>query len=277
MWLLLQNTYYKTRIESSLQQALNYYNTVGQFLEKNKSTEASTLKSIFFRGQNSNGQVEFYKPYFLKWRSDYSATPNGLTRHGDIRWFPALAGAEIASRFGFEFKKGISGIRIRVPSASLIHEKVSILNQQLIVNGKDPIAFLPVKTGFVTADEALRLSVSAKGDFSALFAYYDNHSELSVHEVSWHLGAMLFPTSFHKKSRQIDQETLIVSDLIRQSGLPRADEVARFLIDERAFEIDTGNANLAATLADYRLNNYLTTFKELKKKNNPIDGITKCN
>ncbi len=256
--------FYKTRIESTPGEQLKYYETIGQFLSPNKSDLASPGKTLFFRGHNSFGQIEFYKPYFVKWNSSKSATSDGFTPHGDIRWFAALSGSEIASHFGFEFKKGISGIRVRAPSASFLYEKVSKLNQQLILNGKDPIVFLPVKTGLIRPEEALKLSVSANGHFLSLFAFEDNHPELTVHEVAWHLGAMLFPIKFHQKSRLIDQETLRMADSIRKSDLPRADEVAQLLIEERAFELDTGNANFAATLAGYRLSENLKSYKDLK-------------
>lgn len=259
-WLYQESTY--TRLVDKLR-------TRGKPVKKSffrNDGQKNFEQTTFFRGHNKKGQIEFSKSELDNWGSYFNTVAHGASPQGDLRWFAALVGPKLAQNFQFEFKSKNGKVYIKAPNANLLKTIVERLNEQLIKNGHDPIVFLPSKADYLTPEQLLELSVSADGNFLAFFPFEDSHHHLTLHEVAWHLGAMMYPKKFHQKSRSIDMETLNMVRMIRGSALPHKESIVQKLIYERAWELDTGNAQLAVNVAAARMNLGMKSYKKMKKQ-----------
>lgn len=231
--------------------------------------------TIVSKGINPEGQIELFKAKGMKWASLARSNAGGFTPQGDPRWFIHLAGIELAQHFTFEMEELQNGILLRVPGANKLKHRVLAVNKILIRKGLDPIVYLPVRTGFVSALTAVKLFISTEEPFLVYAPYADDNRDLVMHEVAWHLGPLLFPKKFHEKSKEIDLEILKLADRLNKSGLPHATEVASRLIDIRALELDAGNANITANLATERQNEELNTYKSFLSKKSEGWGLAR--
>lgn len=221
-------------------------------------------KSILYRGAIPNtGQIAFSRlmarkwlPPFrkqpLNWHSLEQLNPNGATPQGDVRNFIYFAGQELAQRFGFEFRIEDGDVVLLVPDAERIAKTVALLNPILISRGQDPIQYLPIRAGFSRLGETLAMSNAATGVIEVRFPYADRDPDLAAHEVSYHLGALLYGSRLMKKAGAINREVERVIKLMSAAQLPRANYLAAQLMKWREGELDTGMANLQIYLTLHR-------------------------
>lgn len=224
----------------------------------------ATDQSLNFLGHNPNGQIVLFKSEGLPWASAYSHRNYQNSPQGDPRWFFYFAGTELALNFGFEIKKEKEGSVFLAPNADTLKKIVDKLNPILIKNGNDPIVFLPVKAGFLTADKMLKLLLSAKEPYLSFFPYEDNNPNLTAHEIAFHLIAMLFPKKFHQKAHEIDLETQKVASEILKLNSVHSRKIAMALIEARTGRVDAGTGNFAANVALLRMKNNIQPYRDLE-------------
>jgi len=229
--------------------------------ELSKIIPAADRSTVIYGGHNAAGQVVLRKHPDSPWKSSYAPAKYHTSPQGDPRWFFYAAGVELALNFGFNIKSTEQRVELLAPGTKLLGKTVDGVNKILIKDGHDPIVFLPIYAKYLNGKEVLALSVSAKAPYVALFPYWDDNPELTSHEIAWHLIAMLLPKKFHEKSRAIDLEILKVAKLLEESGLPNAPLVSQLLQDNRANELDAGNANMGANLADLRVSSRMQSYR----------------
>lgn len=175
---------------------------------------------------------------------------------------------KLAQNFSFEIKKQGNEILLLAPGAAKLESIVSKVNKVLIRKGQDPIVYLPVHTGFLNAAEILKLSVSAQEPFVTYAPYAENDEATVVHEIAWHLGAMLLPKKFHENSRAIDLEIIKLADRVRKSNLFGCEWVAQHLLEIRSLELDGGNADFVASLAGLRERSAMGSYQSIASSRN---------
>lgn len=218
---------------------------------KREATEPETVKFI-----GNDGEVVTLERVGSDWFSRYEHIPGTKTVQGDPRFPMAVFGSFLAEKMGFAIYKGSDGkLYMQAPSAKKMQKLIAHMNQKLIAQEKEPISYEPIPANFITAEEGLRLATQTDGAILMKFPYSDNDPRLTVHEISYHLGAILFPRSFFEKSLQINQLTVQLIERIRQhpSLGSLSEKTIKQLIMERAFELDSGTGNLTATLGHFRL------------------------
>jgi len=238
------------------------------------SSQRITLK---FLGTNTQGQVIIFRPNGLlwsygfksarpSWKSLQDVIPGASTPQGDPRYFIFLAGPSVAKLFHFEIQESSEGSILLAPNAELLKITAHSLHQRLTEKGQDGLAYLPKKADFLKIGESFQMSLSAEAPFKVFFPYEDSHPQLTFHEVSYHLGPILFPTKIHERSHQIDLAYEKVIKKIKERKLPHADLVILSLIMIRESENDSGNGNLQSTLAHFRQHFGMVSYKEIAQR-----------
>lgn len=234
-------------------------------LDEDRDTNPASDQTIQYLGHNNKNQVVFLKAdkksVWASLHSFYETSPQG-----DIRWFFNFAGLELAKNLGFEIRETEEGIFILAPNAKLLKEKVEFLNSELAKQNKELITGLPVKSGYLNAQQILELSVNTKEPYVLYFPYEDDSKELTVHEVAFHLFMIFYQKRFLVKAREINLEILkLVADL-KKSGLPKAEMVAQAILDSRTTEYDAGSSLLGVHLAQMRADNPQVSYANLLQK-----------
>lgn len=200
----------------------------------------------------------------MNWGSKEHLNPQGATPQGDVRNFIYVAGQELAQRFGFEFRLVDDHVVLLVPDADRIAKIVDKLNPILVSRRCKPIPYLPVRSGFSRPGATLAISNSSKGLIKIQFPYADRDPDLAAHEVSYHLGALLFGTLLMEKAEAINHESARVAELLASSGIQKADVVAKQLIKWREAELDAGTGNLQVNLANNHKFHHLKKYSEIE-------------
>lgn len=224
---------------------------------------STATQQISFRRRTSRPMKAGFRKQTMSWVSTANAVKNTSTPQGDVRNVIYLAGQELSQRLGFEFILKNGELYLRVPSASFLEKVVTAMNRVLISHGKEPITYLPVRTGFAKPGETLQISNESQAPILVRFPFADLDPVIAAHEVSFHLGALLYPEKFNLKSRAISLEVSRVVDVIQKLNLPSAEQVGRHLIAVRESNLDTGNANIQAVLGFDRKLKLLSDYSAL--------------
>ncbi len=221
------------------------------FSKKYETHPQGNLKfSVFFDRFTEDGYIVLRKHPSDPWFSNQAARPNSYTKQGDPLNIIKLLGPEIADLFGFRLYTRSDGfIELWVPGSKMLAETFSRMNEVLA----DPIGFLPVAAEFEKSLGFLKKASEKQGRFLMKFPLAQHHKQLTVHDVSYHLGAMLYPLSVLSKASLINQKTLelfhTLSNITENSEFKT---IAKHLIRDRALEMDLGTADPQALLSDAR-------------------------
>jgi hypothetical protein len=154
------------------------------------------------------------------------------------------------------------------PGAAKLLESLRKANIQLLAAKKDPIAYLPAHAEFLTIDQILHLSLRESGDFLLTFPFADKDLQVVLHEIAYHLGAIVYPRIFFVRARQINRHTENIARELRA----RAPELGHWalaisdqLVLERVYEMDSGTADIQAYLAESRSRHPGMSYKDLSK------------
>lgn len=240
--------------------------TLSTLLKQNIYGDRNERQTLNYIGHNNEDQVVLLKADKKSgWESNYSPYPG--SPHGDPRLFYYFAGTELAQNFGFELRETEDKVFLLAPSAKLLKKIIENLNKGLIATGKEPITGLPVKAGYLNAQDMMDLSVDTAEHFELYFPYEDNNAELTPHEVSYHLFMLLYSKKILKKAREINLQTMKVIDDLRKGLLPKVEIIAKALFDARTADMDVGTALIGYWLAKNRAQ-YASSYKDLLNKVN---------
>ena len=230
--------------------------------ESNGTSNHSTVTWV----DHTDQKVVFSKPKDALWLSRHIALEESLTAEGDLRLPMFLFGAKLAMQFGFgiyEFENNL--LEVTIPDADLIAARVAKINASLKMQGREPIRYLPVRTGYITAEEGIDLALVSGTDFLMQFPYADLDRVIVTHEAAFHLGAMMLPTKILRRARSITEETINFANLLKAEEGAFGKNTAAFihqLLLERSFELDAGLASSVTTPAHARRDNGMKSYSE---------------
>jgi len=200
------------------------------------------------------------------WRSLHHAYPDSFTGQGDIRYAIAALGPELAWMIGFRAKRNIEGTWI-VTVPSLERWRKFILAVNPIFKDKlktEPIAYMPVPGAFESADKILMLSLDVTGDTLLAFPFAENDVRLVMHEVSFHLGAILLNRNILLRAYNINLRTQqLINELETGEGLGEfAQKIIEQLQRDRVVDLDFGTGNPTAELGHTRMASFLKPYSD---------------
>ncbi|MFN9066652.1 MAG: hypothetical protein ACK5V3_05445, partial [Bdellovibrionales bacterium] len=236
--------------------------------EEKDSLFASTKKqTIFFHRTDPSGYVVYRKSKFSKWSSQFNLIEGADTPQGDLRFFMQVAGPKISEFLGFRiFEIPGEQIEIWVPNQQRIEQKRKTLNWALKKLGFDTLAFHLAKAGLLSAQEILELSTKKIDDDTLVnFPYDDVDPRLSPHEVSFHLGALVYPKPLHQRAALVNEATANMIAKLQETKRESLIQLAEILIHERAKELDVGTASAQFGLAQLRKISGMKKYQDLAK------------
>lgn len=225
----------------------------------------SRTQTTFVKNIGQDDSVTFIKDVTSHWRSNAILYPKAQTPQGDLRWFIALVGPEMAHYLGFRVVPTNQAIvELRVPQVKKIIEKVLALNQVLKDLKFDPITFMPESTGFVTEKQIIYGSIKPSADLPDTllrFAYADHDPKLLPHEVGFHLHMLLASKALVSRARQVNIRFVQLLEALKKD--PAYSELAEILISGRSVEMDNGSSLPGVMSAELRINSGMKNYSEL--------------
>ncbi|MCC6277403.1 MAG: hypothetical protein IT289_05760 [Oligoflexia bacterium] len=229
-------------------------------------TKASMKPTVIFLGQDASGNVILEKKSPRSaWYSAHEYMPGTFTKQADPRRPLFTLGFRLYQNLGFSiFELPNRAVRLIAPSAEKLKRKVLEVNEVLKKRGKEPISYLPVQQGFLSARQIIELGSRSEGDIALRFPYDDNNPNLTVHEVAYHLGSILLPRSLLVRAQYVNLRTLQLAAFLDKHQSVLGEQVTRLLTDqllkERSFEIDAGTANFSSYLSKLKEGDLDTPF-----------------
>lgn len=224
-------------------------------------TETVDEQTVFYEGPTApqDGRFILRRAPSAPWRSS-KILSGGATIQGDPRNPIYTLGPELAGRFGFEIQTLSDGSRrIYVPDSRRLAKTIKKLNEVLKSLGFEPIAYLPVGAGFLSASELLNLASKTRGDFNLFFPFSHRDKNLSPHEAAYHLTALLLTRKILEPAQKINEKTLEFIQFLKTQSPLKFDAIQKIsaaLIEERALDLDFGTGNLAASLSEIRRHDF---------------------
>lgn len=226
--------------------------------------DQKSVPTVFTRNLTAD-HVELVKPSVFPWASRYDHTGTGFNLQGDPRNIILILGAKLSAAFGISARESAKGDwTLKIPRMHVLKEKIQHLNSRLPQDQR--IHYLPVETGFASSRESFALSISGREGFLLLFPFAERAQEVTVHDISYHLGAMVLPKSILQKINQINQETQRWVSFLESHGQALGPLVSRMvdqLIATRALELDVGTGNITDFLASSRLHFPGKSYEEI--------------
>ncbi len=238
------------------------------FQKNLKSAEAVGLPTVFFSELQSDGFVRLRKESATSWWSTYDHLRR-LTPQSDPRSPIFLFGAELAFGMGFRIGKSTDGsIYMLAPGAERLKNWIREMNRILKSKGYEPISYTLEKSEFVSPSGALQMMTKKDSDNDILlrFPYSDKNPKLTVHEISFHLGAILFPRKFIQRGHDINMRTKQFIEYLesRRAELGSVtDRIIAQILSNRGYENDAGTAEVTAGFAYLREINDFASHAEL--------------
>ncbi|OQW46943.1 MAG: hypothetical protein A4S09_03280 [Proteobacteria bacterium SG_bin7] len=234
-------------------------------LQKNlKRGGSSRLPTVYFSELQANGFIRLDKEESATWRSSFDHLRH-LTPQSDPRNPIFLFGAELAFKMGFRIGKAENGsIYMLVPGAKRLAAWIRRINVILKAKGYEPISYSLEKSDFVSPSQALEMMTKPdpENDILLHFPYSDENPKLTVHEVSFHLGAILFPRKFIQRGYDINIRTQQFINFLasKESELgPITKDVIEQILSDRGYENDAGTAEIVSGFANLReMNTFLS-------------------
>ncbi|MFN8846365.1 MAG: hypothetical protein ACK5W9_05905, partial [Bdellovibrionales bacterium] len=97
------------------------------------------------------------------------------------------------------------------------------------------------------------------------FPYDDVDPRLSPHEVSFHLGALVYPKPLHQRAALVNEATANMIAKLQETKRESLIQLAEILIHERAKELDVGTASAQFGLAQLRKISGMKKYQDLAK------------
>lgn len=218
--------------------------------------------SVHMIETKSSGHIIFRKSPGQLWKAFKDLHPGGQTPQGDLRWPIALVGIKTAEFLGFKLKQLKEGSsELWAPNAQLLSKNISKLNLRLKKLGFDPITYSTVSRGFLASSEMLQTAMMNKDDILVSFPYADKMTNLTPHEVAFHLGALVFRKQDNLRARAVNLRTLQLYKILKSD--PELHSVAEKLLDERANELDVGTAGPPAIFGEIRINSGMADYNNM--------------
>jgi hypothetical protein len=184
------------------------------------------------------GKLFIFELMGLRWYSSYAPVKNNP--QGDPRWFPALVGAKVAAQFRF---LKISENKMTAPTAEVASHVVDDFNK--VLKDAEKLNFKFVETGEAALDGREYLLYFLKRILPiASLGHY------AVHDISFHLAAILFPDNVLREADRSIELLLKFADWV--DALKEVDPhqkkllqvIAKYLINQKVSDIDFGTGNL---------------------------------
>jgi hypothetical protein len=225
----------------------------------------SDEQTVFYQGSDTTGYVYLSKAFNQSWKSHYQLMPGSFTPQGDPRNPILFFGIELSRLLGFDFHRVHGKILLRAPGAKLLFEKLTAANRSLPDHQK--LSYLPKSAGFLNSSDAVDFSLNTSNGFLFAFPYADSDEALAVHEIAFHLGALIYPRKFFARARAINEQIQKFVAYLNSQDHRLANNTAEDLISQimrdRMAEIDVGSANPQAILSHYRRINHFIPYREL--------------
>ncbi len=229
------------------------------------SENYSPEPTVDFQSLMSDGSV-LLKKTKENWKSNYDYL-NQATLQGDPRFPIFIFGVKLAYKMGFQIGKDSDGfVYMTVPGALKLEKWIRKMNSLLQKRNYESISYMPIKTDFVTSAQALELATKNDKDIKLFFPFADNNKKLTVHEITFHLGAILFPKNFIERGHDVSVRTLQFIDYLKlkkQELGPVVEKIIEQMIIDRGYENDAGTANLVWNLALIRELNPLLSYSKI--------------
>ncbi len=232
--------------------------------------------TVDFVGVLPDGNV-LLKKVKKSWLSSYDYYKQA-TPQADPRFPIFLFGIELAHKMGFQIGTASDGNTYMIAPGALKLEKwIRRVNTLLREKGQEPISYIPTKSGYVTSDQVLELVTKKDEDIKLFFPYEDNNQKLTIHEISFHLGAILFPRKFIERGHDINIRTQQFIQYLKsrkdEMGLV-TDVIVNQIQINRGYENDAGTANITGNLGYIRALNDFRPYSRISpelfsEKNNP--------
>jgi hypothetical protein len=225
----------------------------------------SVNQQVTYEGHDDKGRIILHKAVDKVWHSVFTPPDNGFTIHGDPRSIIHILGPELAHLWGIDIQKNYAGEFLFIPSARRLKTTLKKVNAVLRRMGKEPISLLPAEFRFATDREILDLSLKKDDGFLSHFPFVDRDETggpaLVVHEVSFHLGALVLPKTVIERMNLVTKEHLRFIKML-ESAKDIAPKIKTLLIEQiindRSIELDFGTGNFVGQLSQLRETQMIT-------------------
>lgn len=236
-------------------------------------TETSKNSVVKYTSQQESESIILSKSVDQPWISVHWSKDSGLSVEGDVRNPMFIFGSQLSQKMGFEIvQDSANTLKIKIPDAKKIARFVKATNKELVKMGKGIISYLPVRFGYATSQQMLKLSVSGKGSYDLLFPYADRDPTLVSHEISYHLGALLLSPQILERTRVVTERHLQFIQLLKEKGnflgIQLENIIAQIEVD-RAFELDVGTGNTSYFLSSLKKDYPGKSYKDFANKQIP--------
>lgn len=217
----------------------------------NEAVKPTTYQTVF-NVAVEDGRIVLHKRKGDGWFS-YKRLGSGYTIQGDATSAIFIFGPELATELGFLYRIDDSHVEIHAPGAQLFSSKILKMNEKLKNQGQEPISYLLVDANFLEEEEFLSLA-SDNLDIE-LVVPYAQQDRITPHEVAYHLTGIIFPRKFLNRAARINRHTVSFAKFLNNVNSDfkmQALKIAKQLMFDRAYEVDTGVADIPASLAELR-------------------------
>jgi len=261
-WALAQNRCESLFLLSKLETFLST-----QLVDTSKSSVVS------YSLQQESDSIILTKPVDQPWISLHWSKDTGLSVEGDVRNPMFIFGSQLSYKMGFDIvQDSASTLKIKIPDAKKIARFVKATNTELVKMGKGIISYLPVRFGYATSQQMLKLSVSGRGAYDLLFPFADRDPTLVSHEVAYHLGALALSSQILERTHVVTERHLQLIQFLQQRGqflgIQLENIIAQIELD-RGFDLDVGTGNTSYFLASLKKDYPGKTYKDFADKQIP--------